>query len=331
MPDFDFMFESGNRMWGCKYEKTAEEYHGYIDPFFEYKSVNEIYASKLGNFKNWHCFEGISTDSYVASVGSDRGWTGGIDYMGSPLFFKEDCMYRVYGNYPANFQIQHTSCEGVQKGSHKSLTIIKSKLYYKSPKGVCVFDGSYPISISDALGDVFYTNAVGGGYKSKYYLSMTGDGQETWFTYDIPLGIWHKEQGEPTAVFCEHQNDLYYLSNGKIYVANGITPYFSSLEEGPLDWFVESGIIGASSPDKKYLSRMNVKMSMDIGTRVSMYIQYDSNGMWEHVFTVTGKSLKTYTVPVRAKRCDHLRYKLVGNGGVKIFSITKTLEEGSDV
>ena len=64
VPEMDFVIESGNRLWGCKY--------GVVDG----KAVNEIYASKLGDFKNWNCYAGRSTDSYVATRGSDGPFTG---------------------------------------------------------------------------------------------------------------------------------------------------------------------------------------------------------------------------------------------------------------
>jgi len=59
LPALDFVCESNNRLWGCKY--------GLVDNVV----VNEIYASKLGDFRNWSCFMGLSTDSYTASVGTD--------------------------------------------------------------------------------------------------------------------------------------------------------------------------------------------------------------------------------------------------------------------
>ena len=46
MPIMDFVIESGNRLWGCRYGTNAD---GDV--------VNEIYASKLGDFKNWNCYE----------------------------------------------------------------------------------------------------------------------------------------------------------------------------------------------------------------------------------------------------------------------------------
>ena len=98
----------------------------------------------------------------------------------------------------------------------------------------------------------------------------------------------------------------------------------------PVEWMAETGVIGVDSPDKKYLSRLTVRMWLDIGTQVYFFVQYDSGGEWEHLFTMTGNSLRSFAVPIRPKRCDHLRIRIVGEGDAKIYSIAKVIEEGSD-
>ena len=45
---------------------------------------------------------------------------------------------------------------------------------------------------------------------------------------------------------------------------------------------------------------------------------------------MTGVDLKSFAVPIKPKRCDHMRLKIVGEGEAKIFSICKTVEWGSD-
>ena len=90
VPEMDFVIESENRLWGCRYGADRE---GNI--------VNELYACKLGDCKNWQCFQGLSTDSYRGSLGADGPFTGAISYLGQPLFFRETCMHKVYGSYPA--------------------------------------------------------------------------------------------------------------------------------------------------------------------------------------------------------------------------------------
>lgn len=319
MPNMDFVIESGNRLWGCRYGVAL---NGEV--------VNEIYASKLGDFKNWNCYAGISTDSYAATVGTDGQFTGAIEHLGYPLFFKENCMHKVYGNYPANYQIQTTTCRGVQKGCDRSLAIVNEVLYYKSRSSVCAYDGSLPAEISSAFGDEAYDNAVAGALQNKYYISMS-DMNEKWhlFVYDTTKGMWHREDDTQASCFCNCRGDLYYLD----YATNQIKTVRGTgvTETKPIKWYAVTGIIGTDSPDKKSVSRIDVRMSLKVGARVSFYAEYDSSGEWEHLFSVDGVTLKTFAVPVRPKRCDHMRLKIQGLGEAKIYSICKTIEQGSDV
>lgn len=316
MPAMDFVTESENRLWGCRY--------GYNNG----KVVNEIYASKLGDFKNWNCFMGVSTDSYVASVGTDGRFTGAVTHLGYPLFFKEGCLHKVYGNYPANYQIQTTACRGVQRGSEKSLAIVNEVLYYKSQNGICAYDGSLPNEISGEFGDEKYTDAVAAAHGNKYYVSMKDSNDKSvLFVYDASKGMWHKEDDINITDLCACRNELYFLADGKIGTMFGS----GTVDKAPIPWMAESGALTAGSPDKKYISRLSVRMSLDIGTKVYFYVQYDSMGEWEHVSTMTGSTLRTFTVPIKPKRCDHLRLRIVGEGNAKVYSITKTIENGSDV
>ena len=319
MPDMDFVIESGNRLWGCKYGKDAQG-----------NMLNEIYASKLGDFKNWNCFAGLSTDSYVASVGSDGQFTGAIAHLGYPLFFKENCMHKVYGTYPANYQIQTATCRGVQRGCGGSLAIVNEVLYYKSVNAVCAYDGSLPQEMSYPLGEIGYGSAVACGYGNKYYISMLKNGTtDSWtlFVYDALKQLWHKEDETRMIACCSHGGEMYFIDNKdqKIKTVSGS----GIAESGKVRWTAESGIIGLESPDKKYISKLDVRMSLGIGSRVVFYVQYDSNNQWEVVFRMSGTNLGSFTVPIKAKRCDHMRFRFEGTGDCKIFSITKTVEQGS--
>lgn len=318
MPNMDYVVEANNRLWGCRY--------GVAD---NGEVVNEIYASKLGDFKNWNCFMGISTDSYAASLGTDGQFTGAITHLGYPLFFKEGFLHKVYGNYPSNFQIQTTACRGVQRGCSRSLAIVNEILYYKARGAVCAYDGSLPTEISAALGDVQYFEAVGGAHGNKYYLSMK-DSSNLWhlFVYDTAKGMWHHEDNTHADCFCSCREEMYFIDHAdkKIRTVFG----GGTKDTKPVEWMAETGVIGVDSPDKKYLSRLTVRMWLDIGTQVYFFVQYDSGGEWEHLFTMTGNSLRSFAVPIRPKRCDHLRIRIVGEGDAKIYSIAKVIEEGSD-
>ena len=321
MPNMDFVIESENRLWGCRYGVAL---NGQV--------VNEIYASKLGDFKNWNVFNtpSISTDSYVATVGTDGQFTGAITHLGYPIFFKENCMHKVYGNYPANFQIQTTTCRGVQKGCSKSLAIVNEVLYYKSRSAICAYDGSLPQEISSALGDVAYSDAVAGAIGNKYYISMADStGKYHLFVCDTKRGLWHKEDNTQVKDFCTSRGELYYIdpTDNKIKTILGS----GTVDTDNIEWMAETGVIGTAYPDKKYISRLDVRMSLKVGTRVYFYVEYDSTGKWEHLFTMTGMTLQSFTVPVRPKRCDHLRLRIEGDGEAKIYSICKTIEQGSEI
>ena len=316
MPIMDFITEAGNRLYGCRYGTAA---NGEV--------VNEIYASKLGDFRNWNCMMQVSTDSWVGGVGSDGQFTGAITHMGYPLFFKENCVHKVYGSYPANFQIQTTTCRGVQKGCDRSLAIVNETLFYKARGCVCAYDGSLPTEVSYALGNEAYSEAVGGANGNKYYISMKDvSGNYNLFTYDTAKGMWHKEDDLQVDCFCSCDGEMYAISNGKIITLLGSgTP-----SDDPVEWMVETGEIGISSPDMKYISRLTIRMAMDIGAEFSIYAKYDFSEGWEHLTTIQGTSLRSFSLPIRPKRCDHMKLRFEGVGMTKIYSITKTIEQGSD-
>ena len=318
VPDMAFVTECNNRLWGCS------------------KDGHEIYCCKLGDVKNWNCFAGISTDSWAVTIGSDGKFTGAITYLGYPIFFKEDCLIKISISATGAHQTKETRCRGVQKGSERSLAILNETLFYKSSTCVCVYTGSLPASISDQLGDVRYSEAVAGTIGNRYYISMKDrDGVSHLFVYDQKSGLWCREDNTEALYFCKHGDDLYYIDekDNTMKSVRGTLLYDveEKQTEGKFDWFVESGTIGYTMPDNKYISRINARISLDFGTNVDFYLQYDSSGVWEHKFNMSGKGTKTFTVPVIPKRCDHFKYKIVGKGGCKVHSITKTTEQGSDI
>jgi hypothetical protein len=319
MPQMDYVTECDNRLWGCKYGILS---NGQV--------VNEIYACKLGDFKNWNCFMGLSTDSYAAGVGTDGPFTGAVTHLGYPLFFKENCVHKVYGKYPANFQIQDTACRGVQKGCHRSLAIVNEVLFYKARSGIMAYDGSLPTEASYALATEAYSDAVGGAHGNKYCISMkdTLDAYHL-FVFDTAKGMWHKEDNLRVSAFCSCRGELYAIDadTKKILTMLGS----GEKDQDEISWMVETGEIGMSSPDMKYISRLTVRMLLDIGAEVNIYARYDFSDEWEHLFVTTGTSLRSFSIPIRPKRCDHMRLRIEGEGMAKIYSITKTIEQGSDV
>ena len=307
VPSMSYVTECYNRLWGC-----SDDGH-------------EIYCSKLGDVRNWNSFRGNSTDSWAATIGSDGVFTGAITYGGYPMFFKEDSFIKIAVSSMGAHQTKETACRGVQKGSGNSLSILNEVLYYKSASCICAYNGGLPYSISDDLGDERYYDAVAGSVGDSYYISMRGDdGKYGLFVFDVKNGIWCKEDDTQAIRFCRHSDKLYFIdSEGNLTSVDGTN-------EGAFDWFVESGVIGYSSPDNKYVAKINVRLTLELGTNVDFYLQYDSSGEWVHLFNMSGKGTRSFAVPIIPRRCDHFKYRIVGKGDCKIHSVTKTIEEGSE-
>lgn len=318
MPDMDFITESGNRLWGCRYGEAAGG-----------ENVNEIYACKLGDFKNWNCFLGTSTDSYAASCGTDGAFTGAVTHLGYPLFFKEDCVHKVYGTMPSNFQIQTTTLRGVQSGCGRSLAVVNETLFYKSRSGICAYDGSFPADVSEALGKAAYTDAVACAHGNKYYISMMdADGVWALFVYDTAKGLWHKEDALHVSSFASFLGELYVVDAENKNILTLLGSGESS--EDSVEWMAETGDLGLDSPDSKYISQVSIRLRAETQTQMKIYIRYDHDWEWLEMCNILSLPLGTITVPIRPRRCDHMRLRIVGKGDAKIYSIVKTISQGSD-
>ena len=316
-PYMDYICECNNRLWGCRYGINRS---GDV--------VNEVYSCKQGDFKNWFCYAGISTDSYAASVGSDGVWTGCVHYGSNVLFFKENCIHKLYGNIPADFQLIEQKVRGLQRGSEKSLCTVNETLFYKSASDICYYDGSLPVSISYQLGQDSFTNAVAGSIGNKYYICMTDSKDERYlYVYDISKQMWHKEDSINVTEFCRDGTDLYFIdgdTNRLMNICGGVNT------ENDFDWFVETGNIGYSYADNKYVGRMLLRMSKPVESEVRLYIQYDDTGEWESISSFAGGGTRSFSVPVAPRRCDRFCVRIEGFGECKIYSISKVLDIGSD-
>ena len=327
VPDMDYVCESDNRIWGCSSEK------------------HEIYCCKQGDMTNWYSYLGTAADSYAATVGSDGEFTGCTAYGGQVLFFKEDCIHKVYGSYPANYQINTQRCRGVQKGCSESLVLVNEILYYKSREDVCAYDGSTPVSISAALGGERYEKVRAGALGAKYYMhgkNIRTTRYET-LVYDSSKGMWHKEDETSLCSmdkFVNLDGSLLYMNDRKVME---ITSRDYTTEEGLetiLEWSAETGLIGISYPNNKYISKICLRLSLPLDSELDVDVMYDSCGVWEEAAHMESKyeqsrrdtpsfvTMRSFEIPIFPIRCDHMRIRLRGKGDARVYSISKVLEQG---
>ncbi len=324
VPDMDFVCENSNRIWGCSSKN------------------NEIYASKLGDPTNFDVFMGISTDSYAASIGTDGPFTGAISYRGYILFFKENCVHKIYGQNPP-YTIITSYIRGVQKGCDRSLVCLNETLYYKSPGGVCAYEGGVPVCVSQNLGKEFYSHAVAGACGNRYYICMS-DKYKTrhLFVYDEEKAIWYREDNIDIKEFSRNNYNLYFImktdNTRRLGLIDGENRYgdftgelHGYVEESDFEWCVESGIWGLSLPDNKYYSDIVLRAVGEKGARIKVYFEYNSDGKWVKQFDRYFEKTGSLVLPFITPRCDHLRIKIKGKGYIKIYSIARKIESGSDL
>lgn len=309
VPNLSFIVESGNRLWGCKAD------------------TNEIYACKLGDPHNWNCFQGLSTDSWVGSVGTPGNFTGAAVQNGYPVFYKENYKHKVWPSATGAHQITSTAWDGVESGSDASIAVLDGTVFYKSPVGVCADDGGGVTKIGEKLGDTPYEYACGAIHDGKYYLSMLYRWERYLFVYDIAKRMWHMEDAPKDRYIVSGNGSLYSMSGTDILDLTGNT----GTPEEAVSWMAVTGDLGLELPEQKYISRLTLRLCLEPGATLEIYAQYDREQTWVKLGQVYGTELKSFSLPVRPRRCDQLRLKLQGKGMCKLYSITETLEKGSEL
>ena len=304
-PDMDFICESNNRIWGCSSDK------------------HEIYGSKLGDPTNWQSFEGISTDSYAATVGSDGDFTACIGHMGYVLFLTEHTIHKLFGSKPSNFQLNTNGMSGVREGCEKSLQIINETLFYVGRDGVYSYDGSTPYLISKAFGQMRLQNAVAGQQDNKLYLSATDGTKYRVYVYDPQTTFWMVESDERFKYTVFDGNLLYADASGRLrHIKSGTED---------VEWYLESGDIREQTLNNKYISKLLFNFWLASDTVVNVFIKWDDEPIWEHKGQISSDINNTYTLPIIPKRCNKFRYRIEGRGEFKLIALGRYLEDASEV
>lgn len=306
VPEMDMILAVDNRLWGAK--------------------DDTIYASKLGDPSNWNVFDGLTTDSWFQETGTAGEFTGCVAYLGYPIFFKEHHIFKIYGKNAENFQPSKSATMGVKRGAGKSLAIAGEVLYYLSDNGLCAYSGGMPESAAVPFGAVKYQNAVSGSDGKRLYLSMERDDGETeLFCLDTETGLLCKEDDLKVEQWCSFGGTLYgRQENGAAVIVNedyGVAK----------DAMVEFGDFYEQSLDRKTAKRLQMRVMLEEGASLQVLIQYDSEGQWRPVKSMTATKKMSFQFPVRIRRCDHYRIKLEGTGYWEVQSMARVYSVGSGV
>lgn len=309
VPDLTDICVNDNRVWGCK--------------------DDTIYCSALGDPYNWYLFDGVESDAWACDTGTAGEFTACCSYLGYPIFFKENSICKVYGSLPSNFAPMVSASLGVAEGGMDSLAVAGEILFYLSKAGIAAYSGGVPSRIGEVFGGVRYTEAVGGSDGLKYYVSMKDEEENrSLFVYDTSLGIWHRED-ESEAVSFAYTDGLCFLdSDGNIWNVSGNC---TGEEEERVEWFAQFGDFTDSEPNAKAVSKIQIRLELGVGAEARVFIQYDSDGIWEKVHELSAISRRSVYLPVIPRRADHYGIKIEGSGDCRIYSIAREFYSGSAI
>ena len=153
-------------------------------------------------------------------------------------------------------------------------------------------------------------------------------GDWTMFAYDTNKAMWHKEDDFRAMGFGRVGDELFAIdeTNNKLDALMGT---WGEPEE-EMEWSATFGLFGTDYRRTKYLSRFKIRMYIEPYSKAHLWIMYDSDGDWHDEGEIRGHSMKTFDLPVVPRRCDHLRFRLTGDGECRIYSISRLMEVGGD-
>ena len=122
-------------------------------------------------------------------------------------------------------------------------------------------------------------------------------------------------------------------SGGELWIAGNPAEVPAGAEpEGSIQWMAEFCDFTDESPNRKGLSKLQIRLELDPGSTVDVWLQFDSDGRWHKVRQTLGEGKKrSCYLPIIPRRADHYRLKLTGTGGCRIFSLTREFYVGSEL
>ena len=307
VPDLTCICECDNRIWGA--EGTT------------------IWASALGDPKNFYVYDGLATDSYAAAVGTEGEFTACIAYSSTVLFWKEDCVHKILGSYPAQYEIYTYKVPGVQKGAEKSLCIINETLFYKGRAGVYAYTGGTPELLTECFGDRRFSDGVAGTDGERYYISMqTENGAWELYVLDTARGIWLREDNTHATDWAYLDGTLYYLdgSTGKVMMTGQ-----DRSEEGRIPWSATLCPFNEMVHGRKGYSRLYLRADLEAGAWVKAEVSADG-APFRQVYLGHNDHAKTLQIPILPTRCDTFTVRLSGVGECIIKSFVREFSVGSE-
>ena len=312
----DFEYESGrNKAVTATFASTDPHYYdvvawkkrlwGYSSNIF-YGTIADIFDTNSN--VDWNTGDNTYSESISQPLWQGGKITGIAALMEGLLYFKEDCLTIVTGNYPAVMSSDTISCRGLPPENRKSVAVANESVYYLSSDGVYRFGGGLPQNLSrDAK--INGTNAVGASDGNKYWLSLQeSSGDYALYVYDINYGVWHKEDNTQAVSFTLFGAEMYMATTDEIY-------NISSAQEN-VEWSFELWY-DEDTPRKKKYKELLVRGNVG---ECEVFIK--ENDEWKLICSAS-ETLNVKFVPVEREEISIL---IRGKGICEIKSIDRVFE-----
>ena len=328
-PDLEGFFVHENRIWGWK--------------------GRTIYASALGDPRNFNVFDGLESDSWSLELDGFGDIVGGISYQGYPTFLTETNIYRIYGDRPSQFRLMQCGHIGLERGSADSLAIAGEVLYFLSPHGMAKFSGGYATNIHAPLGERKFKNgkAASDGIRYMVNMQLAGGTYQT-YVYDTRWDAWFRYDGDQYRALAA--DDGIYMMTQRSIMRDGnapepewIAPYAESddvsseVEFGDFTGTYWTAGRGYGNPSRKGTSKLLLRMSIGANTSVTISICFDQ-GAWQDIMALSGPTsgsarMKSYCVPIIPRRSDNYRIRIScpDGGDWTLHSLVREEYSGSDI
>lgn len=314
VPDLDFLCVNDNRVWGCK--------------------GDTIRCCKLGDPYNWNVFNGISTDAWSVETGTPGAFTGCISFMGYPIFFKEDRVFKVYGNKPTNFEVMSSATLGVLPGADKTLAVAGETLYYLSRAGFVRYNGGYPSRVDVALNAKYTTGAAGSDGRKYFVSALRDDNVREFLVFDPETGLWHKEDDLAVKGFAHVGNAVYAQSaTANTIVSAASSPTEASVESSVTFGDIDSVTINRSTYtfSSKYPVRLWVRYELEPNNVTENGVTTDTarlrvdtaynGGAFAEVAALPSTNKTTQYLALSIKRCDRFQIRFRANSAWKLHGM----------
>ncbi len=145
-------------------------------------------------------------------------------------------------------------------------------------------------------------------------------------TYDISRQIWHRKDTEGVVIeqFLTTPDGIVARDKNSIIPIEGKVLGVSDREDIKR-WSAETGLLGLSVIDEKYVNRITLRYS---GSAL-VEIDYDNKGNFQTVAKINADTnITTFNIPPR--RCGTFRLRFSGKGEFYLYSVAMTMIQGSD-